>query len=291
MSRIPLMALALILSLASYAVASASFEAAPAERGESPVVNISEEMVLAAEQTLRVNNAFLELAGKMVKESGSPDADIYLNKAYALAKEGLMHMEGGDFEFAVEDFMESTRMAVYAVVLSGGDDDRLKEAVKGQERLHLEEAEHERKEKLIIKGFSEAETFINTAERLLSESYHQDARRKVDEAKELYRSAKHAVSRGDYDMALSDIDKAYKLSTDSIRDIKSSEGDIITFPRPSFTDDRAIYLHELKRNETYMFLAENIAVDGESARMLKEAGVLVFPSNATAAFFCCELFE
>ena len=29
----------------------------------------------------------------------------------------------------------------------------------------------------------------------------------------------------------------------------------------------------------------------QQTRMLKEAGVLVFPSNATAAFFCCELFE
>ena len=70
-----------------------------------------------------------------------------------------------------------------------------------------------------------------------------------------------SFAAGMYDLALEDATKAYRISTDIIREIKIARAEIITFPKPRKEDETDAYDYEWKRNDTYYFFASQIISD------------------------------
>jgi tetratricopeptide (TPR) repeat protein len=242
---------------------------------DTAVENYEKGMKAEAEVKLKINAALLEAAEKIVTAGINVDEDAlrYLKMAAAAAAESRHHYETGDYAFALEDISESTRMANYAIILASSENQSIRDAVIKEAMLMGAEGEHERKEAMIRKSIAEAETFIRTAGRLLKESDNPEAKAELSEASEYLKSSKQALAGERYDEALEDLDKAYSLATGSVRKIKMTQAEPITFPRPKTTDEGEILAYELKKNETYLFFAGEVvkSEEGELGEMIKRA--------------------
>ena len=85
---------------------------------EAQAVSKNEKVAKEAENKLKANSAFIKAATQMVKESGDAEAASILKMAEVAAEEAKDHWSRGEYEFAIEDASESTRMATHAIVLS-----------------------------------------------------------------------------------------------------------------------------------------------------------------------------
>ncbi|MBI5643533.1 MAG: hypothetical protein HY954_08680 [Deltaproteobacteria bacterium] len=216
------------------------------------------------EQRLKTNTAFLKAAGQIVYSSKNKEASSFLKMAEDATREGQEHYKKGEFEFALEDVMESTHLAISAIILSKNQQNATMRDFVIQEELSLK-AKHdiERKEGLIKKGMAEVEIFIKTAERLLKQDKNEAASAKLEETKGLYESAKTNLANARFDSALENINKAYNLATATVKQIKRSQNDIITFPRPVLTDEKDIVAYEIKKNNSYIYFASQVINDGD----------------------------
>lgn len=249
---------------------------------ESPVTKVGavekndKHMKERLEVRFRINKALIEAAERIVSESKDEEALKYLSMARAAAAESSRHYESGDYPFALEDLAESTRLATYSIILVNKEDESVREAIIKDAQLIGAEEEHERKEARIRKSIAEAETFIRTAEKLLTENEDPEAKKLLVEAEERLKSSRHALAGERYDAALSDLKKAYKLATGSVRKITNSQAELITFPRPDTEDEDELLAFEQKKNDTYMFVATRALKDDgkEAGRLLDAARVM-----------------
>jgi tetratricopeptide (TPR) repeat protein len=244
--------------------------------GEHPAIESHDkEMKAEAEVRLKINTALLEAAEKIVSDgiNGDKDGLKFLKMAVSAAAESRHHYETGEYAFALEDISESTRMANYAIILASSDNESIRDAVIKEAMLLGAEGEHERKEAMIRKSIAEAETFVRTAGRLLKESENPGARGELNEASGYLISSKQALAAERYDESLEYLDKAYRLATGSVRKIKMTQAEPITFPRPKTTDEGEILAYELKKNETYLFFAGEVvkSEEGKLGEMIKRA--------------------
>ena len=241
------------------------------------------DMIKEYESKAVANKAFMDAARRIVKENRKAEALAHLQMATTAAEESRKHYNAGRYSIAIEDLSESTYMANYAIIHANSDNQSIRDVVI-KERLILDaEREDKRKKFMIEKVCLEAETFINTAERLLLSGENALARRGVEEAKGLFESAKKSLAMKNYEVALADINEAYRLSTGAVEDIKKADGSIITFPRLVTDDHNEIFDHELRRSDTNLFFAKQVIRGGdrEVSAMLKRARRL--RSSATRA--------
>lgn len=233
------------------------------------------------EKKLRTNGEFLKAAAKMVSEEKSADAAAFLKLAEDSRDEALGHLKTGEYGLAGEDIDDSTRKAVHAIVLSRNSHDiTIRDIVIKEEMAHLAVMERGRKQAQLKKGLAEVEIFIKTAERLLQDRHNEPAALKLKETKELYAASTDNISRGDYDNALEDVSRAYKLATVAVKEIKRSQGDILTFPKAAYGDPKDILAHEIKKNDAYAFFAATMMKDRPS-RLVSQA--LDYRENAMKA--------
>ena len=61
------------------------------------------------------------------------------------------------------------------------------------------------------------------------------------------------------------------MATQTVKDIKRAQDDIITFPRPAFNDEKEILAYELKKNASYVFFSSKVVKedDAEPQKMLR----------------------
>lgn len=230
-----------------------------------------------ADSKLKANATFIKAAEKMVKESGDAEAASILKMAVASSEEARQHYGKGEYEFAIEDAAESTRMATNAIVLSKNrNDSTIRDSVIREEAILRAKHDTERKETMIKKGLAEVETFIKTADRLASEYGNAPAASKIEQAKTMLAESKTLIAGGELDSSLEDIKKAYKLITDTVKDMKRERGEIITFPRPAVTDEKEMLTYELKKNDSYLFFAEKLSggMSKEGSKFFDEAKTL-----------------
>lgn len=238
------------------------------------------------ELRLKTSSEFLKAAAKIISEHGSKEAGAILKLAEESYREALNHFKSGELEFAQEDLNDTTRKAMHAIILSTNtNDSSIRDVVMKEEMALLAEREHELKEARLKKGMAEVEIFMKTAERLMKDGPNEDARLKLDETRAVYAFAKEKIAAGDYDSALDGISKAYKLATAAVKEIKRSQGDILTFPKASFTEPKDALAYEIKKNEAYAFFASSIIKEGQDgpAKLLSEGLALRETALKTAA--------
>lgn len=267
MFRVLALILAVTISLAwSPALSSAE------ENGQA-----NAQTVKTLEHRMKTNKAFLKAAGQIITDGNSKEAASFLRMAERASEEGAEHYRKGEYEFALEDISESTHLAVSAIILSKNQKDAtIRDSVIEEELVLREKHEIERKEALIRKSMDEVEIFIRTAERLLAQNANAGANEKLKETKALYVSAKKNLAAGLMDGALDDLNRAYRLSTAAVKEIKRSQNDIITFPKPSVTDEAALLAYELKKNNSYIYFATQVVTEGkkEPSRLLNDGKAL-----------------
>jgi len=225
------------------------------------------------ELKIRTNGEFLKAAAKIVSEEKSTEATAILKLAEGSRDEALKHLRSGEYELARKDIDDSTTKAAHAIVLSrNSHDNGVRDMVIQEEIALLEDREHARKEARLNKGMAEVEIFIKTAERLLKDNHNESAALNLKETKAIYAASKEKISRGDYDGALEGVSKAYKLATAAVKEIKRSQGDLLTFPK-AYGDSRDILAHEIKKNDAYAFFAATMVKEGlgEPSRLVSEA--------------------
>lgn len=235
------------------------------------------QTIKTLEHRMKTNEAFLRAAGQIVSEGAGKEAASFLKMAEKAAVEGMAHYKKGEYEFALEDISESTHLAVSAIILSKNQkDSTLRDSVIVEELVLREKHEVEKKEAMIRKSMDEVEIFIRTAERLLAQNANAGANEKLKETKALYVSAKKNLAAGLMDASLDDLNKAYRLSTAAVKEIKRSQNDIITFPKPSVTDEAAMLAYELKKNNSYIYFATQVVTEdkAEPSRLLSDGMAL-----------------
>lgn len=228
----------------------------------------------ALELKIRTNGEFLKAAAKIVSEEKSTEAAAILKLAEGSRDQSLKHLESGEYEFAREDIDDSTRKAVHAIVLSRNSrDNGIRNMVMQEEIALFADREHERKEARLKKGMAEVEIFIKTAERLVKDRHNEQAALKLNETKALYAASKEKISNGDYDSALEDVSRAYQLATAAVKEIKRSQGDILTFPKTAYSDPKEALAHEIKKNDAYVFFAATMVKKGqdEPSKLVSQA--------------------
>ncbi|MBI5453075.1 MAG: hypothetical protein HY956_00440 [Deltaproteobacteria bacterium] len=267
MFRVLALILAVTISLA-WSPAPSSAE----ENGQAKA-----QTVKTLEHRMKTNKAFLKAAGQIITDGNSKEAASFLRMAEKASEEGMEHYRKGEYEFALEDISESTHLAVSAIILSKNQKDAtIRDSVIEEELVLREKHEIERKEAQIRKSMDEVEIFIRTAERLLAQNANAGANEKLKETKALYVSAKKNLAAGLMDGALDDLNRAYRLSTAAVKEIKRSQNDIITFPKPSVTDEAALLAYELKKNNSYIYFATQVVTEDkvEPSRLLNDGMAL-----------------
>ncbi len=248
----------LIAAIAFLTVAIMPFQAYGAEAPPP-----SGEYIKHIEYKSATNKAFLEAAKKIVKNDN--EAESFLRMAESAAKESTVHFTSGAYGLAIEDLDESTQLAVHAIILSMNKKDAsIRDYILKEDIILQGKHDLERKEKMLEKGMAEVDTFIKAAERLLGENGNKAARAKLEKARLHNEASKERLMRRDIDGALAEVKKAYDLATGTVKDIKRSQNDIITFPKPTFTDDKQMLMYELKKNTTYEFFAAKVVTQGDA---------------------------
>lgn len=230
------------------------------------------DIVKELEYKIKTHAAFLRATAMIVEETKNSIALSFVRMAEASAREAMVHYNSGDYEFSLEDFSESTQRAIHAITIAKNPHDKsVREFAIQEELIQSERKDKERKVYLIDKGMNEVSTFIKTADRLVAENMNESAAKKLEEVRALYESSKKALSEDRLDNSLDDIQGAYKLVTNTVKEIKSSQQDIITFPKPSGTQGRDLLNYELKRNDAYFYFASQVVrqTDKKASDMLK----------------------
>jgi len=218
------------------------------------------------------NKAFLKSVKKIIGDD--KEAAQYFNMARTSSRESYEHFSAGDYGFALEDLGESNQLAMHALIIATNKDDpAIQEYVIKEEILLQARHDRERKEELLRKGIAEVETFIKTAERLSKDGGTDESEKMLGSAREHYDTSQLNLANQNFDEALVEIKKAYQLATQTVKDIKRAQDDIITFPKPAFNDENEILAYELKKNSSYVFFASKVVKeeDTEPQKMLKEA--------------------
>jgi len=238
----------------------------------------------ALDTKIKTSGAFLKAAEKITAEASSKESIAILKLAQESYAEALNHVNTGEYEFASEDLIDATTKAIHAIILATNSNDHsIRNIVLKEEVALLAEREHDRKEARLKKGMAEVEIFIITAERLLKDKPNDQASARISETKEIYKDSKEKIAAGDYDGALEGINKAYKLATSAVKEIKRSQGDILTFPKAIRTEPKDILAHELKMNDAYAFFAASMIDKGEDGvgKLVSEG--LAYRDNAMKA--------
>lgn len=215
-----------------------------------------DSLMKETENRIRSNEVFLKAARQIVESSSGKAWETIMKMAEKYHTEGIAHYNLKEYEFALEDISESTQTAIHAIILTKNSEDAEIRSIVIQEEMVLKEKhDKERKEVIIRKGIDEVEIFIRTAERLLQGNKNPEAERELDNAREAFKAAKLSLAGGQLDESISGLNKAYKLATKTVKGIKRAQGDIITFPKPAFSDEKQMLDYELKKNDSYVFFA------------------------------------
>ena len=218
------------------------------------------------------NKAFLDAVRKIIGDD--KEAAPYFRMAEEASRESYEHFGSGDYAFAIEDIGESNQLAVHALIIAMNKDNPiLLDYVIKEELLLQIKHDIERKEGLLRKGLAEVEVFIKTAERLRGDTGNEEAAATLEKARAHYEASQLHLSQQNFDEALAEVRKAYNFATQTVKDIKRSQDDIITFPKPAFNDEKEILAYELKKNDSYVFFSSKVVKeDDERPRKMLKAG-------------------
>jgi hypothetical protein len=247
--------------------------------GQAPQIASAEARTTARaddfDYRIRKNEAFLKAARQIITESGKKELEGYLAMADALSREAYTHYYDGHRVLAYEDMSDSTRLAILAITLSKVDDESIRDIVIAEELAMQEMRDRARTEAIIERRFSEVKVFIQTAERLLYKDLDNEIPRALERlngAKAAFEAAERAMNEADPDSALAGLDRALAFATSSVKEIKRSRDEVITFPPPPSDDAESLFDHELKKNDTYVFFADQVIHPGDQASGILEEG-------------------
>ncbi|MBI5886932.1 MAG: hypothetical protein HZB85_10190 [Deltaproteobacteria bacterium] len=246
------------------AVMQAGYAAAEQGAAQPGMHSIAETpMTSELEAIIKTNELFITTARKAVDKTGTAEAKSLLSRAEAARINGYGHFTASETRPAIDDYSESTHLAVQIIVLVKNEQGMAAQtpAIETAEIIKAGD-DRERKEAMIKKGLAEVEAFIKTAERLQGEGESTDAAMRLTEARSLYEASKNEFSDGRYDKALDDVNRAYMAATGAVRVIKKERAEIITFPRPASTDAKDVLSSELKKNDAYRYFASQVIPDG-----------------------------
>lgn len=252
------------LLIALLLAASVAVAEEPGGKGNGPSKEI--------EYKIKSNRALLQAARKILEESDDKQGLPLLKMAEAAGTEGEAHYRVGEYDFAAEDLSQSTQMAIHAIILTKNSQDAtIRDVVIREEVLLREKHDRERKEKLLRKGIKEVETFIRTADRLLARHSDEKAAGELNRTREVFERSKEKLSAGRLDESLEELNKAYKMATRTVKEIKKSQGEVLTFPKPAFTDEKEEFAFEVKKNESYFFFAAQVSKSAQSQSLINSA--------------------
>lgn len=153
-------------------------------------------------------------------------------------------------------------------VTNKGESER-ERALKEQEKEKTERKETLYK-KMIEQKNSEAETFINVAERLIKESDDPDSTELLKRAKEEKHAGLQFAMKNEYEKALKSLKKSYSLAVQIVKNIRQDKS--VTH-KIIFGTPQEEYAYHKDRNDTYLKLASRFVMDGEdeAKRLFEEA--------------------
>lgn len=159
---------------------------------------------------------------------------------------------------------------------SGQSPDVTSKEESKRERAIREEEEGEAKRRealykeMIKQKTSEAETFIEVAERLIKEEGNPDASEFLKAAKEERHAAAQFAIKKEYEKALKSLKESYSLA---VRAVKSIRQDKTVTHKMVFETPKDEFTYEKDKNETYLKLHSQIIYDDndEAKRLFDEA--------------------
>lgn len=258
-----------VIAAAMFMLTLALLSGAQAVAKENPARNAPQQatnadMASDLKTLIQTNDLFLMTAKQTVAEGGNADASNLLTRAEASKVNGYGHYRAGELKPAIDDYTESTHLAIQAIFLVKNQQGLvMRDSAINTDELIKAGNDRERKEALIKKGMVEAEAFINAAERLLKDGDDVDAASMLANARTLYLQSKKELSDGEYDKALEDVNLAYKAATGTVRAIKEARAEIITFPRPASSNEKDILALEIKKNDAYRYFVTQVAPEND----------------------------
>ena len=151
--------------------------------------------------------------------------------------------------------------------LTNKEESKREMAIKEQEKERAERRETLYKE-MVKQKTSEAETFIEVAERLVKEEDNPDARELLKAAKEEKHAGLQFAMKNEYEKALKSLKESYSLAVQAVKSIRQDK--TVTHQK-IFGTPRDEFAYEKDKNDIYLRLSSQfIGEDGNEVRKLFE---------------------
>lgn len=158
-------------------------------------------------------------------------------------------------------------------IINKGESKR-ERAIKEQEKEGAERRETLYK-KMVVQKTSEAETFIEVAERLIKEEDNSEARELLKAAKEEKHAGVQFAMKNEYEKALKNLKESYSLAVQAVKSIRQDKA--VTH-KIIFENAKDEFAYEKDKNEIYLRLSSQFIKDGgndvkklfEEAKMKRE---------------------
>lgn len=153
--------------------------------------------------------------------------------------------------------------------LTNEEESKRETAIKERDKEKAERIETLYK-KMIKQKTSEAETFIDVAERLIKEEDNQDARELLKAAKEEKHAGLQFAMKKEYEKALKSLKESYSLAVQAVKNIRQDKA--VTH-KIIFETPKEEFAYEKDKNETYLRLSSQFIKDGgnEVKKLFEEA--------------------
>lgn len=153
--------------------------------------------------------------------------------------------------------------------LTSKEESKRERAMKEQEKGEAKRREALYNE-MIKQKTSEAETFIEVAERLIKEEDNQEARDLLKAAKEEKHAGIQFATKKEYEKALKSLKESYSLAVQAVKSIRQ---DKTVTHKIIFETPREEFAYEKDKNETYLRLSSQVVNDGgnEVKKLFEEA--------------------
>lgn len=153
--------------------------------------------------------------------------------------------------------------------LTNKEESKRERALKEQEKGEAKRKETLYKE-MIKQKTSEAETFIEVAERLTKEEDNPEARELLKAAKEEKHAGLQFAIKNEYEKALKSLKESYSLAVQAVKSIRQ---DKVVTHKKIFETPKDEFVYEKDKNDAYLRLSSPFIKDGgnEVKKLFEEA--------------------
>lgn len=153
--------------------------------------------------------------------------------------------------------------------ITNKEESKRERAIKERDKEKAERREALYKN-MIKQKTSEAETFIEVAERLIKEEDNPEARELLKAAKEEKHAGLQFAVKNEYEKALKSLKESYALAVQAVKSIRQ---DKTVTHKIIFETPKDEYAYEKDKNDTYLRLSSQVVNDGgnEASKLFKES--------------------